>query len=120
VMRLGAALLTLSLAGAVAVPCGDGIEGPTAHDDGRRTLRRLIPSLERGAVGVFHPDNLGPLFVGAVATGFAATFDDDVADGVADPEHDFGKSFEEGARPEYVGAVVTFWTGIAVDSLLDP
>ena len=76
--RIGALLPALSLGIAVAAPCGDGApEAPTVRDDGRRTLRRLIPNLGLGAVGVFHRDNLGPLLVGTMATGVAAIYDDD-------------------------------------------
>jgi len=116
--RLGAVLLALILGSAVTAPCGDGATGPPAHDDGRRTLRRLVPNLGRGAVGVFHRDNLGPFFVGAMATGFAGMYDDEVADYIADPEHSFGKSFEDGASPELVGAVVggVFVAGRLVES----
>lgn len=105
--RIGTLLLALSLGIAVAAPCGDGApDVPTVRDDGRRTLGRLIPNLGLGAVGVFHRDNLGPLLVGTMATGVAAIYDDDVAEWIADPDHDFGKSFEDGAKPELVGAVV--------------
>jgi membrane-associated phospholipid phosphatase len=104
--RFGALLLALTLGNTVAAPCDDGIQGTPAREDGRRTLRRLVPNLGRGAIGVFHRDSLEPLFVGTMATGFAAIYDDDVADWIADPDHDFGKSFEDGARPELVGAVV--------------
>ena len=100
-------LAALALGAAVAAPCGDDLpEASPAPGDGRRTLRRFVPNLGRGVVGVFHRDNLGPFFVGAMATGFAAMYDDDVADWIADPDHDFGKSFEDGARPELVGLAV--------------
>ncbi len=100
-------VLALTLGTAVAAPCGDGFaEAPPTRDDGHRTLRQLIPNLGRGAIGVFHRDNLGPLFVGGMSTGLAAIYDDDVADWIADPDHDFGKSFENGAQPAVIGAVV--------------
>lgn len=75
-------------------------------DDGRRTLRRLPANLLRGAVGVVHADNLGPLLAGGTATAAGSLFDDDVAAWVADPEHDFGTSLEDGAAPEIVGLAV--------------
>ena len=105
--RCGPRVLALTLGTAVAAPCGDGArEGPAIRDDGRRTLRRLVPNLGRAAIGVFDRDNLGPFFVGTMATGFAAMYDDEVADWIADPDHDFGKSLEDGAEPALIGAAV--------------
>ena len=74
-----------------------------ARDDGRRTLRRFPSNLLRSAGGVFHGDNLGPLIAGGTATAAASFFDGDVADYIADPEHGFGKSLEDGAAPEVLG-----------------
>lgn len=103
--RHGALVLALVLGTSVAARSGDGAP-PKTRDDGRRTLRQLIPNLGRGAVGVFNRDNLGPVFVGTMATGFSAIYDDDVAEWIADPNHNFGKSFEDGAQPAVIGAVV--------------
>ena len=91
---------------------------PAAREDGRRTLRRFPVNLLRGTVGVFHGDNLGPLLTGGTATAAASFFDDDVADYIADPEHGFGKSFEDGAAPEVLGLVVAgvFTTGRLVEA----
>ena len=93
-------------------------ETPTARDDGRRTLRRFPSNLLRSAGGVFHGDNLGPLIAGGTTTAAASFFDDDVADFIADPDHDFGKSLEDGAAPEVVGLVVAgvFTTGRFVEA----
>ena len=103
--RTGSLLLALILGTAVVAPCSDGApESAAARDDGQRTLRRLVPNLGRAAIGVFDRDNLGPLFVGTMATGFAAMYDDDLAEWIADPDHGFGKSFEDGAEPALIGA----------------
>jgi membrane-associated phospholipid phosphatase len=85
--------------------------------DGRRTMRRFVPNLLRGTLGVASTDNVVPLLIGGAATGIGAIFDDDVADWIADPEHSFGTSLEGGAAPAMVGAavVVLFATGRAVD-----
>jgi membrane-associated phospholipid phosphatase len=77
-----------------------------AREDGRRTLRLLPLNLLRGTVGVFHGDNVVPLLVGSTATAAGSFLDDSVADSIADPEHDFGESLEDGAKPEVVGLVV--------------
>jgi membrane-associated phospholipid phosphatase len=88
-----------------------------ARQDGRRTMRRFVPNLLRGTVGVVSTDNVMPLLIGGAATGIGANFDDDVADWIADPEHGFGTSLEGGAAPAMVGAAVAvlFATGRAVD-----
>lgn len=118
------ALAGLLLAGP-AVRGEDPAESPVpkraslaAREDGRRTLRRFPVNLLRGTVGVFHGDNLGPLLTGGTATAAASFFDDDVADYIADPEHGFGKSFEDGAAPEVLGLVVAgvFTTGRLVEA----
>jgi membrane-associated phospholipid phosphatase len=76
------------------------------RDDGRRTLRRLPVNLARGAIGVLSGDNLVPLLLGGTTTAAASLLDERVADFVADPDHDFGQSLEDGARPELLGLVV--------------
>ena len=81
-------------------------EAPAAREDGRRTLRRFPANLLRSVGGVFSGDNLGPLLAGGTVTAGASFFDDDVADYIADPEHGFGKSFEDGAAPEVLGLAV--------------
>jgi membrane-associated phospholipid phosphatase len=75
-------------------------------DDGRRTLRRFPANLLRGTAGVFHGDNLVPFLVGSTATATGSLFDEDVAGYIADPDHDFGKSLEDGAAPEVLGLAV--------------
>jgi membrane-associated phospholipid phosphatase len=75
-------------------------------DDGRRTVRRFPANVLRAAVGVLHADNLGPLLAGGTATAAGSLLDDDVAAWVADPEHGFGNSLEDGAAPELVGLAV--------------
>jgi hypothetical protein len=94
------------------------VESPSAHDDGRRTLRRFPANLLRGVAGVFHPDTVGPFLTGGTVTAAASFFDDDVAEYIADPEHDFGKSLEDGAAPEVLGLVVAgvFTTGRFVEA----
>ena len=80
-------------------------------------MGRFFPNLFRGTIGVFSTDNIKPLLVGGGATGIGAIFDDEVADWIADPEHGFGTSLEDGAAPAVVGAAVAvlFATGRAVD-----
>jgi membrane-associated phospholipid phosphatase len=87
------------------------------RQDGRRTMRRFIPNLLRGTMGVVSTDNIKPLLIGGAATGVGAIFDDDVAGWIADPDHGFGTSLEDGAAPSVVGAAVAvlFATGRAVD-----
>lgn len=43
--------------------------------DGRRTLGRFATNIGRNVIGVFSPDNLGPLFIGAAAAGASSTLD---------------------------------------------
>lgn len=76
------------------------------RDDGRRTLRRLPANLLRGTAYVVSADNVVPFLLGSTVTATASFFDDDVADYVADPEHGFGKSLEDGASPAVVGLAV--------------
>jgi hypothetical protein len=94
----------LALASLLLAPPARGDEARS--DDGRRTLRRFPASLLRGTAGVFHGDNLVPFLVGSTATAAGSLFDEDVADFIADPDHDFGKSLEDGAAPEVVGLAV--------------
>jgi membrane-associated phospholipid phosphatase len=109
---------------AAALPAQDQASPPApaaaspARDDGRRTFGRFFPNLLRGTVGVFSTDNVKPLLIGGAASGIGAIFDDDVADAISDPSHDFGKSFESGASPAVIGGVVAvlFATGRAVDA----
>lgn len=100
---------------ATAAP-GARVEASQPRDDGRRTLKRFVPNLLRGTVGVFNMDNVKPLLAGGAATGVGMLFEDDLADWIADPDHDFGTSLEDGAAPAVVGAgvAVLFLTGRAV------
>jgi hypothetical protein len=93
-------------------------EAPVGRGDGRRTLRLFPANLLRGTVGVFHGDNIVPLLVGGTTTAAASFLDDEVADYIADPDHAFGKSFEDGAAPEVLGLVVAgvFTTGRFVEA----
>jgi membrane-associated phospholipid phosphatase len=103
---------------ASAGPAATGVSaGAPAHDDGRRTVGRFGANLFRGTAGVFSTGNIKPLLIGGAATGIGAIFDNDVAEAIADPANDFGKSFEDGAQPAVVGGVVAvlFATGRAVD-----
>jgi membrane-associated phospholipid phosphatase len=81
-------------------------------------VKRFVTNLLRGTIGVFDTDSIKPLLAGGLATGVGAIFDDDVADWIADPEHSFGTSLEDGAAPVIVGAAVAvlFATGRAVDA----
>ena len=93
-----------------AVPGAHAGQGPVppaspARDDGRRTMGRFFPNLFRGTIGIASTDNIKPLLVGGGATGIGALFDDEVADWIADPEHGFGTTLEDGAAPAVVGAV---------------
>ena len=114
------ACLAIGLLG--TAPAAHAGQGPVpsaspARDDGRRTMGRFFPNLFRGTIGVFSTDNIKPLLVGGGATGIGALFDDEVADWIADPEHGFGASLEDGAAPAVVGAAVAvlFATGRTVD-----
>jgi membrane-associated phospholipid phosphatase len=82
-------------------------DAPATRKDGRRTLRRFPANFLRGAVNLFSADNVKPLLIGGAATGIGALFDDEVADAIADPEHNFGQAFEGGAHPAVFGAAVT-------------
>ena len=97
---------------------GSDAPAPASRDDGRRTIKRFLPNLLRGTVGVFNTDNVKPLLAGGLATGVGAIFDDDVADWIADPSHGFGTRLEDGAAPAVVGAgvAILFATGRAVDA----
>ena len=79
--------------GAVTAP----VETPGRVSDGRRTLRRLPANLGRGAIGVFHRDNLVPLLAGGAATGIASIWDQDVRE-AAQPS-DWGESLETAGGP---------------------
>jgi membrane-associated phospholipid phosphatase len=104
----------LSLAGLLLAPGARGDEArpdeaspPKArHEDGRRTLRRFPGNLLGGAAGVLHGDNLAPFIAGGTATAAGSLFDEDVAEYIADPDHDFGQSLEDGAAPEVLGLAV--------------
>jgi len=89
-----------------AGPTPSGEARTPARDDGRRTVRRLVPNLGRSAIGVFNRDNVGPLVAGTMATSFASVYDEAVRDSISDPDNDFGKRFESGASPALLGAVV--------------
>jgi membrane-associated phospholipid phosphatase len=121
----GAAVL--ALAGLLLAPGARGDETPpnaaataaeVRREDGRRTLRRFPANLLRGTAGVFHGDNLVPFIAGGTATATGSLFDEDVADYIADPDHDFGKSLEDGAAPEVLGLAVAgvFTAGRFVES----
>lgn len=88
-------------------PGPDASLGATAlRDDGRRTLKRLPANLLRGFACVWSGDNVVPFIVGGTVTSAASLLDEDVAEYIADPDHDFGKSLEDGAAPEVVGLAV--------------
>ena len=101
-----------------AAQSGSGAAPSPARDDGRRTIKRFVPNLFRGTVGVFNTDNIKPLLAGGLATGVGAIFDDDVSDWIADPSHGFGTRLEDGAAPAVVGAgvAILFATGRAFDA----
>jgi len=103
-------------AGSTPPPALASDPGPP-RQDGRRTMGRFVPNLFRGTIGIVSTDNVKPLIIGGAATGIGSIFDDDVADAIADPSHEFGKSFESGASPAVIGGVVAvlFATGRTVD-----
>ncbi len=119
---IGAATPVVARAAQEPAPAGQPAGGAAAEsaagDDGRRTMGRFVSNLFRGTVGVVSTDNIMPLAIGGAATGIGAIFDDEVADWIADPDHSFGNSFEDGAAPAVVGAAVAvlFATGRAVDA----
>jgi membrane-associated phospholipid phosphatase len=112
---LGAA--PAAFAGQDPIPAAQPEAATGVRDDGRRTMGRFVSNLFRGTIGVFSPDNLKPLVAGGAATAVGALFDDEVADWIADPEHAFGTSLEDGAAPAAVGAavLVLFASGRVVD-----
>lgn len=67
---------------------------PPRHDDGRRTLSRLVPNLGHGAIGVFSKQSLWPLAVGSVATVNGSTFDQALADRIGSPEDGGAQALE--------------------------
>ena len=119
---LGAATPVVAVAAQDPGPANQSAQGASAaspaRDDGRRTMGRFVSNLFRGTVGVVSTDNVVPLLVGGAATGVGSIVDEDVADWIADPEHRFGNSFEDGAAPAAVGAAVAvlFATGRAADA----
>jgi len=119
---LGAATPVVADAAQDPCPASQPAQGASAaspaFDDGRRTMGRFVSNLFRGTVGIVSTNNVGPLLIGGGATGIGALFDDEVADWIADPEHSFGNSLEDGAAPAAVGAAVAvlFATGRAVDA----
>lgn len=81
--RLGLVLAAAALCGAPSLARAQdpaSAATPAAKGDGRRTLRRLPANLGRGAVGVFHQDNLVPFVFGGAAVGLASTWDEDLRD----------------------------------------
>ena len=78
------------VAAAPAEPAAD-------RGDGRRTMGRLPANLGRGAIGVFHKDNLVPFLAGGAAAGISSIWDQDVRE-AAQPS-DWGQTFETGAGP---------------------
>jgi membrane-associated phospholipid phosphatase len=113
----GVAIGILGIAPAAHAGQGPVPSAAPARDDGRRTMGRFFPNLFRGTIGIASTDNIKPLLVGGGATGIGALFDDEVADWIADPEHGFATTLEDGAAPAVVGAavVVLFATGRAAD-----
>ena len=127
--RLLLAALVTGVLGAAPAACagqdpvpatqpGAGAAADAVRDDGRRTTGRFVSNLLRGTIGIGSTDSVKPLVIGSTATAIGSVFDDDVADAIADPSHDFGKSFESGASPAVIGGVVAvlFATGRAVDA----
>ncbi len=55
------------------------------HDDGRRTLSRLVPNLGRGAIGVVSKPSLFPWAMGMAATSVSSVFDHELAHRIAKP-----------------------------------
>ena len=84
--------------GSLADPRALASDPAPPRRDGRRTMRRFVPNLLRGTVGIVSTDNIKPLLIGGAATGIGAIFDDDVAGWIADPEHGFGTSLEAARR----------------------
>jgi membrane-associated phospholipid phosphatase len=97
--RGAGACAVFAIAGLLLAPGARG-------DDGRRTLRRFPANVLRSAAGVFHGDNIVPFIAGGTATAAGSLFDERVAEYIADPDHDFGQSLEDGAAPEILGLAV--------------
>ena len=113
---------TLALAGVVGSPASaslpedraradaavEAAPAPVApaadRGDGRRTMGRLPANLGRGAIGVFHKDNLVPLLAGSAATGLSTIWDDELRESVQ--TYSWGETFETGAGPVWSSALV--------------
>ena len=120
-----AAGCVVALLSAVASPVLAATDPPVAEDtvapaenepappegDGRRTMGRLPANLGRGAIGVFHKDNLVPFLVGGAATGAASFADDSVRDSVSNPDSGFGKTLEKGGGWPAAVVVLGLFTG---------
>jgi hypothetical protein len=73
----------------------------------RRTFARLPLNLVRGAVGVFHLENLRPALVGMSVSGGATVFiDEAVREAVSDPDNQIGQSLESWGSPSLAGGIV--------------
>jgi membrane-associated phospholipid phosphatase len=109
---LAAASLTAAivLGGGMKVAAQSSIEPEkpnAASEDGRRTFRRLPKNLGRGIAGVFHRDNLLPLFAGGVATGGASVLDQDMRDWInPEPGEGWGQTLETGGGPVWSSVFV--------------
>ena len=108
VRRRAARAAVLAFAGCLLAPGVRADEAPPKArvDDGRRTLRRFPANVLRSATGVFDGDNVVPFIAGGTATAAGSLFDEDVAEYIADPDHGFGQSLEDGASPEVLGLAV--------------
>lgn len=85
---------------------------PAGTADGRRTLGRLPTNVGRGLIGVFDPDNLVPLLVGAAASGSSAFLDDSVREHASNPDSGFGKALETaGGWPSSIVVAGLFTAG---------
>ena len=104
------ALLAVSLAAGTA-----RAQDPTAPPPPpeRRTVAQLPLNLARGAIGLFHVDNLRPLAIACSEAPAGFLMDRPVAVALSHPQNRFGQSFEIGAKPWVSGSLVAavFVTG---------
>ena len=76
------------------------------RDDGCRTVVRLPANFLRATLGVFNGANLNSMIVGSDATGFAALYDQPIAEALDDPDSTLGTGLATGGRPRWSGVVV--------------
>jgi membrane-associated phospholipid phosphatase len=75
-------------------------------DDGVRTGGHLAGNVLRGAVGVFHVDNLVPALIGSFVSANASFLDSRIQSALSNPDAGFGTFAETGGGPIISSSVV--------------